>query len=174
PITRDRVCDGDAVQAGQLVVDERDVGVMRPNLGQGGTPVLGLRDDLDLTAGDKGADDTLAVQRVVLGDQDPYLSPLRWAVHLCAFRSKSPPAPGTSMPAGRATRDPAVAGSPRPSGQESGGGEPPTTDPRSGPPYGAKRTAKSAGRAIPGTVDWRDSSSAATTEYGGTHSGGES
>ena len=62
--------DGDAVELGQLVVEQRDVGPVLLDLGERRAAVLGLGDDLDLAARRERAHDALAVERVVVGDDD--------------------------------------------------------------------------------------------------------
>ena len=60
--------DRDAVEIGQLVVEQRDVRPVLLDLGERRTAVLGFGDDLDLTAGEERPHDTLAVERMVVGD----------------------------------------------------------------------------------------------------------
>ena len=66
----DRVGDGDPVELGQLVVEERDLGLVLLDRGERLPAVAGLRQDLDLAARQEGADDALPVERMVVGDDD--------------------------------------------------------------------------------------------------------
>ena len=69
-VADDRVRDRDAVELGELVVEERDVGPVLLDLRQRRAAVVGLGDDLDLAAREQRPHDAFAVQRMVVGDDD--------------------------------------------------------------------------------------------------------
>src|SRR4029079_1769291 len=72
----DRVRHGDAVELRQLVVEQRNVGVVLLDLGERGASVLGFRDDPDAAAREERPHHSFAVEGMVVGDDhgDPLLA----------------------------------------------------------------------------------------------------
>ena len=85
----DRMRDRNAVELGQLVVEQRDVGTMLLDRGERRTSVLGFGHDLDLPAREQRPNHSLAVEGVVVGDDDgdPLLL---WCRH-ARFAHRTPP-----------------------------------------------------------------------------------
>ena len=62
--------DRNAVELGELVVEQCDVGEMLGDRGERRAPVVRLGHDLDVAAREQGPNNAVAVQRVVVGDDD--------------------------------------------------------------------------------------------------------
>jgi hypothetical protein len=111
PVADDCVRNRNPVQPGELVVEERDVGLMPFDRRERSAAVIRLGYHLDLTTARERADDSLAGERVVVGDDDADLLPggLFSSRTLALLRGESPHSGRVSQ--GRPVRDRLGAGS---------------------------------------------------------------
>ena len=68
PVPHDRVCDCEAAELGQLVVEQHDIGSVFFDLGKGIASIAGLGDDLHPARRGQRPHDALTEHRVIVHD----------------------------------------------------------------------------------------------------------